>query len=121
MLIGSVAVLLWPAGIVGIFNTEPGLVEITTVFLKIQVAGFLVLGVTAVLTECLNGVGDTMIPMLATLVTMWGVQLPMAYFLSRLTNLGVYGVRWSMVIALAMRAVTYVIYFWLGRWKRKRV
>ena len=121
MVVGSAVVLLWPASIIGIFNTEPGLVEITTVFLKIQIAGFLVLGVTAVLTECLNGVGDTMIPMLATLVTMWGVQLPMAYFLSRLTTLGVYGVRWSMVIALAMRAVTYVIYFWLGRWKRKRV
>ena len=121
MVIGSAAVLLWPAGIISIFNTEPGLIEMTTIFLQIQVLGFLLLGVTAVLSDCLNSVGDTMIPMLATLATMWGVQLPMAYFLSRLTTLGVYGVRWSMVTALAMRAFTYVIYFRLGRWKRKRV
>jgi Na+-driven multidrug efflux pump len=59
--------------------------------------------------------------MAAGLITMWGVQVPLAYFLPRWTDLGVYGVRWAMAAALAMRALTYIIYFKLGRWKRLKV
>ena len=121
MTISALVVLLWAENIVRIFNAEPGLVEIAGTFLRIAAVGFLVLGVAAVLTDCLNGVGDTMIPMLASLITMWGAQVPMAYFLPKYTSIGVYGVRWAMVTALAMRAITYVVYFTLGRWKRKQV
>jgi len=59
--------------------------------------------------------------MVTTLVTMWGVQVPLAYFLPRVTNLGVYGVRWGIVTAIVMRAGIYAAYFKLGRWKRKQV
>lgn len=121
MTISALVVLVWAENIVRIFNAEPGLVEIAGTFLRIAAVGYLVLGVAAVLTDCLNGVGDTMIPMLASLTTMWGAQVPMAYFLPKYTSIGVYGVRWAMVTALAMRAITYVVYFSLGRWKRKQV
>ena len=121
MVIGSLAVWFWAESIVRIFNAEPALVEIASTFMRVQIVGFLVLGVAAVLTNCLNGVGDTMTPMLASLISMWAVQVPMAFLLPRYTNTGVYGVRWAMVTALAIRALTYVIYFRLGRWKRKKV
>jgi Na+-driven multidrug efflux pump len=81
----------------------------------------MVFGLVIVLTQCLNGVGDTMIPMLTTLISMWGMQVPLAYFLPRVTNLGVYGVRWAIVSAIALRAVIYTTYFRTGRWKHKRV
>ncbi len=121
MLAVAIVILIWPEGAVRLFGTEPGLVEIGSNFLRIAALGFLMMGPAAVLTSCLNGVGDTMIPLLASLVTMWGVQLPLAAFLPRVANLGVYGVRWAMVIALAMRAFTYIFYFRLGRWKRKKI
>ncbi len=121
MLIASVATLFWAEGMVKIFNAEPGLVEIAATFLMIQIVGYMVFGLAAALAQCLNGVGDTMITMLVTLVAMWGVEVPLAFFLSRYTDLGVYGVRWAMVIALVLRALTYAIYFRMGRWKRKTV
>ena len=121
MALGSVVVLFWAENLVRMFNSEPGLVEIGSTFLRIQIVGSLMLGLASVLTQCLNGVGDTLIPLLASVTTMWGVQLPLAYFLPRVTNLGVYGVRWAMVIALGMRALTYTVYFRMGRWKRKQV
>lgn len=106
---------------VHIFNTEPGLVEIASTFLRITIVAYLLFGFVMILSQCLNGIGDTIIPMLVTLATMWGVMLPLAYFLSRLTSLGVYGVRWGMVSASVMRAGIYSIYFRTGRWKRKKV
>ena len=49
MVVCSVVILLYPENIIGIFNTEPGLVEITATFLRIAIAGYLVLGFVAVL------------------------------------------------------------------------
>jgi putative MATE family efflux protein len=117
----AIVILIWPDKVVRLFGTEPGLVEIGSKFLRIATVGFVMMGPAAVLTSCLNGVGDTMIPLLASLATMWGLQLPLAAFLPKVANLGVYGVRWAMVIALAMRAFTYIFYFRLGRWKRKKI
>ncbi len=121
MLIGSAAIWFWAEWAVRIFNTEPSLVEIGSTFMRIEIASYLVFGPLVVLSQCLNGVGDTLPVMLATLITMWGVQMPLAYFLPRITNLGVYGVRWGMVSAMVIRAVIYTTYFKLGRWKRKQV
>jgi Na+-driven multidrug efflux pump len=74
-----------------------------------------------VLNNCLNGVGDTMLPMLNTLITLWAVQMPLAYLLPKVTGLGVYGVRWAMQAAMVIRGVIFVAYFKTGRWKRKTV
>lgn len=114
---------LWFAApwVVRIFNSEAGVVEIATSFIHIAIAGYLFLGFAAVLSECLNGVGDTVIPMTAMLVSMYGLQVPLAIFLPRWTGLGVLAVRWAMVAAMATRAVTYIIYFKAGRWKRREV
>ena len=121
MFIGSAALFLWAENIARIFNTEPGLVEIASKFMRIEIVAFLVFGLVIVLSQCLNGVGDTWIPMLTTLLTMWFMQVPLAYFLPRVAGLGVYGVRWAIVTALIMRAVIYTAYFRSGRWKRKRI
>ena len=121
MFIGSAVLFLWAENVARIFNTEPGLVEIASKFMRIEIVSFLVFGLVIVLSQCLNGVGDTWIPMLTTLLTMWFVQVPLAYFLPRVAGLGVYGVRWAIVTALVMRAFIYTTYFRAGRWKRKRV
>ena len=121
MAVASVGIWFWAEELVLIFNSEPELVEITATFLRIDIVSYLVFGLVVVLMNCLNGVGDTVIPMLTTLVTMWLIQLPLAWILPIVTDLGVYGVRWGIVIAIVMRALIYAIYFKHGRWKRKQV
>ena len=51
----------------------------------------------------------------------WVVQLPLAFFLPRITTLGVYGLRWAIVASTLSAAIAYIAYFKLGRWKAKRV
>ena len=106
---------------VGIFSTEPGLVELASLFLRIAAVGYLVLGLNAVMGQCLSGVGDTVPPMLATILTIWVVQIPLSLLLPRVTDLGVYGVRWAMVMGMFAGAIAYITYFRMGRWKRKRL
>jgi putative MATE family efflux protein len=118
----SIIIWLWIKDILRIFTSDPALIQTTATFLRIQIVSYLVWGLVVALSMVLNGVGDTMIPMLANLVTMWGVQMSLAYFLPRLVpGLDVYGVRWAIVAGIGVRAIIYPLYFRSGRWKRKKV
>jgi hypothetical protein len=75
----------------------------------------------SIIQQSIAVAGDTVPPMLISLVTLWLVQLPLAYFLPRITNLDVLGVRWAMVMSTVVGAVAYAVYFQTGRWKHKRV
>jgi Na+-driven multidrug efflux pump len=77
-------------------------------------------GLATVFQQSINTAGDTLIPMVIMLLNMWLVQVPLAYFLPRLTGLGVYGVRWAIVAGTVTAAIVYTIYFASGRWKRKQ-
>jgi putative MATE family efflux protein len=121
MVICSVAVVLWPESIIRIFSSQPGLVEIGSAFLRIAAAGYLVMGFEAILQQSISGAGDTLPSMAVSLVAFWLVQMPLAFFLPQVTNLGVYGVRWAMVTSVVVGVIAYTIYFRLGRWKRKKV
>jgi len=116
-----IIIWLWVEPILGIFSADPETVKIAATFLKIQTAGYLVWGLVVVLSLVLNGVGDTLVMMFTNLLTMWGVQIALAYFLSRHTSLGVYGIRWAIVTGIMVRGIIYPAYFASGRWKRKRV
>jgi putative MATE family efflux protein len=117
----SIAILLWAEGIISIFNSEPDVIGVASIFLSIAAAGYLMLGFYAVLSHCISGAGDTVPPMLVTLLNFWLVQIPLASLLPRITNLGAYGVRWAMVAGMVLGSIAYIIYFRLGWWKRKKV
>jgi len=121
MTVSSIFVWFFAEYAVRVFNNEPELVKIGGTFLRIDIVTYMVFGIVVVLMNCLNGMGDTMIPMITTLATMWLVQVPLAYILPKITDWGVYGVRWGIVTAIAMRAVIYTIYFKHGRWRQKQV
>jgi Na+-driven multidrug efflux pump len=74
-----------------------------------------------VLMQSLSGAGDTVPTAVVGVLTVWLVTLPLAYFLPKITDLGMYGVRWGMASGMIFSALTYTIYFRTGRWKRKQV
>jgi putative MATE family efflux protein len=121
MLVCAAALLIWAEKIIALFNPDAKLVEIGSTFLRIAVSGYVGMSVVNVLQNCIYGSGDTLPPMSISLAMLWVVQLPLAYLLSHHTGLAVYGVRWAVVISFVLGAVAYLIYFRLGRWKRKRI
>jgi len=120
-MIVSVAILIWAEYIVRIFDNDPALVAIASVFLRIACANWIVMGLTNVFQQCVNGAGDTIVPMIIMIINMWLMQIPLAYFLSHITGLGVYGVRWGIVAGTVAAAIIYTIYFAVGRWKHKKI
>jgi putative MATE family efflux protein len=121
MVVCSVVLLVWAENIISLFNVDPELVKLGSTFLRIAVAGYLGMTVVWLMQNCIPGSGDTLPPMLITLAMLWVVQLPLAFLLSRYTELGVYGVRWAIVTGFIIGAIAYITYFWYGRWKHKKV
>ncbi len=119
MVICCIFIWFFADNIVKIFSTDTELVDIASTFLRIQIVGYLVFGLTIVISLCVEGVGDTMITMIVTLLTMWVIQIPLAWFLPKYTSLGVNGVQWAISLALVARALTFAFYFKTGRWTRK--
>jgi len=115
------AILVWAEPIIRVFNSAPDVVAMAGVFLRIGAAGYLFMGLYFVMQNAIAGSGDTMPPMLISLLNFWMVQIPLAFFLSRHTSLEVLGVRWAIVAGWVVGAAAYGIYFWKGRWKRKNV
>lgn len=121
MVLGSVALLLWTEEIIGVFTSEPDLVEVASIFLRIAAAGYLVMGFSAVLMQSISNAGDTLPPMIINIIMLWVVQIPLAWALPKYTGLGVLGVRWAIVIGRYVAGIAYIAYFKLGRWKNKKV
>ncbi len=121
MIAFAIAILLWAENIMGIFTTEPGLVEIGSIFLRIATASYVMMAIVFVLQSGIAGAGDTLPTMVVSIAMIWVVLLPLAYLLPRVADFGVYGVRWAIVAGALAGAVAYIIYFLLGRWKAKKV
>jgi len=117
----SVAILLWAESLVDVFSTDKELIGIASTFLRIAVVGYVVTGFIGVLQQCISGAGDTIVPMVVSLLAIWLIQLPLAFLISRNTSLGVYGIRWAIVASSVVNAIAYTTYFRMGRWKRKEV
>lgn len=121
MCILSIVVYFEAEHVVRIFNSEPGLVAIASQFLRIACVGYLIMAPMSVLQQCINTAGDTLIPMIVSLLNMYIIQVPLAYILPHYTALGVLGVRWAIVFGSASSAIIYITYFWMGRWQRRKV
>jgi Na+-driven multidrug efflux pump len=121
MVICCIAILIWAEKIIGIFSTEPDLIELGGAFLRIASVGYLVSGFSTVLQSCIAGAGDTLPNMIVSFATIWAIQLLLAFLLSRMTGLGIYGIRWAMVASSFTAAIAYTVYFIVGRWKTKKV
>jgi len=89
--------------------------------LRIIAAGFFFYAYGMVLTQSLNGAGDTWTPTWINLFCFWIWEIPLAYVLAYFTPLGPSGVYWAIMLAFSCVAVISGYVFKRGRWKEKRV
>ena len=120
---GSLALLLlaFPAIFISIFNNDPSLIEVASIWVRIQAIAGLVMGGSQVFSQSFNVAGDTMAPMIITMIAMVGVELPLAFALSHWTSLGQYGIPVAITFAMVLRIAIYFPYFFKGRWLRVKV
>lgn len=114
-------IFLFPVALVTIFTPQEDVVQLTSIWLRIQVLAAVFMGMSMVFQQSFNTAGDTVAPLVVTLVGVWGVELPLAWLLSHGAGVGPLGVGYAAIAGMAARLVCYVPYFYWGRWLRVKV
>jgi putative MATE family efflux protein len=107
--------------IVRVFTTEADVAVYAASCLRTISYGFLFYAYGMVLTNALNGAGDTWTPTWINLGCFWCWELPLAYVLAHYAGMGPYGVFWACGIAFSTLAFVSAWVFTRGKWKKKVV
>ncbi|QJW91514.1 MATE family efflux transporter [Spirosoma taeanense] len=113
----GIVFFLGAAEVVGLFNRNIRVVEIAVQCLRVFCAGYVFFAYGMVLTQSLNGAGDTRTPTLLNIVCFWLIEIPLAYTLANGLGWGPQGVFWSVAISESLLAVFAIWAFRRGRWK----
>jgi len=115
----TIFVMLGSEFLMNLFTNDRAVIEIGKEYLMIVAGFYVVFSAMFTISGVMRGAGDTLIPMFFTLISLWGVRLPAAWFLSR--ELGENGIWWSMPIGWGVGLILSYIYYLSGNWKKKSV
>ena len=108
-------------GIVSLFSADPQVQKIGISCLRILGIGFPMYAVGMVMTQALNGAGDTGSPVVMNLLCFWLLQIPLAYWLATGAGMGPDGAFAAIVVSETLLTVLAVSVFRRGRWQTRRV
>ena len=119
-LVGLVFILL--AGpIVGLFTRDPAAGPIGILALRTMSFGFVLYALGMVLTQSFNGAGDTWTPTWINFVCSWLWEIPLAYVLSIVLDLGPFGAFLAITVGFSTLALVSAVLFRRGKWKLRSV
>ena len=112
------AVYLFGNEMMRILTKDIDVVAIGKEYLLIIGGFFIVHGALNVYNGALRGAGDTLFPMITSLVCLWLIRIPLAYYLS--SWLGRNGIWWAIGISITIGLIVTFVYYKIGFWKRRR-
>ncbi|MGE0019446.1 MAG: MATE family efflux transporter [Draconibacterium sp.] len=120
---GSLGLLLFlfPSYWIGLFIDDPAVVENGILALRIISSGFLFYALGMVMMQGFNGSGDTTTPTIINLFSFWLFEIPLAWFMAIVLNMGLEGASFAIVIAESFLALTAFLLFRRGKWKLREV
>lgn len=98
------------------FGDDAAVIDMATLCLRVIGAGLPVFAIGLVLTQALNGAGDTDTPMWINFFAFWLVQIPLAYWLANSMGLEAGGVAWAIVLSESLMSIMALVVFRRGRW-----
>jgi len=107
--------------LIRLFTQTPEVVEAGSLALRIIAGGYVFYGWGMVLTQAINGAGDTFTPTLLNFVFFWLIETPLAWLLALHYGWGQTGVYWSIVLAESGMALAAIWLFKKGKWKLAKV
>ncbi|MBK9274344.1 MAG: MATE family efflux transporter [Flavobacteriales bacterium] len=118
-----VTVFFWAAApwIVSFFDQGPEADGYSILAMRVISLGYFFYGYGMVLSQALNGAGDSLTPTWLNVICFWAMEIPMAYLLAITFGLGPLGVFASVAICESVLAILSAVVFQRGRWKQVKV
>jgi len=118
-IITSLIIIIWGHLFMSMFTSDPDVIRTGDQYLTIVSSFYLAFTLMFIYNGIMRGAGDTLIPMFFSLISLWIIRIPLAYFLSG--KIGSQGIWWAIPAGWAMGLLLSYIYYKTGRWKRKSV
>ncbi|HTY59070.1 MAG TPA: MATE family efflux transporter [Bacteroidota bacterium] len=103
--------------IVRLFSEDEAVIQYGTQSLEIFGSGFIIYGIAMVMTQALNGAGDTRTPTVINFVCFWLIEIPLAYVLSEPLQMKSAGALAAIPLAESILAFVMWRFFRRGKWK----
>ncbi|GAB3910211.1 MATE family efflux transporter [Mucilaginibacter boryungensis] len=110
--------LFFSRSIVRVFTTEQVVLNYAGTALQIIGSGFIFYAIAMVMSQALNGAGDTKTPTWINFVCFWLFQVPLAYLLAKGLHMNSVGAIIAIPVAEALIALVSWYYFKKGKWKK---
>ena len=120
-------ILLFGDRLMWLFTDTADLVNMSYRLMFILAAGYIAMAVTQSLSGIMRGAGDTVTPMIISLITTVAVRVPVAYGISYLTRTPElpYGIKECIQISLlfswCIGAILTTVFYLKGNWKKKSI
>jgi putative MATE family efflux protein len=104
--------------LIGLFSQDSHTVSSGALALRIISAGYVFYGYSMILSQAINGAGDTRTPTVLNFICFWLIEAPLAWWLAIGIGWQEQGVYYSIVIAESVLALALAVVFRWGRWKK---
>ncbi|MCS7152241.1 MAG: MATE family efflux transporter [Endomicrobia bacterium] len=120
-LVAGILVFIFAKQLAFVFNTEEEFVRTVSVYFRyITIASvFTTFGV--VFSQSLQGAGETVIPMFSTFLSLYIIQIPVAYILSNYLGFKEVGIWIAHVVGNFVNAFVVSLIFFYGNWSERKL
>lgn len=115
------ALVVFAPQVVGLFTSDADVLPYGVSCLRILGLGFPLYAVGMIMTQALNGAGDTKTPTLLNFICFWVLEIPLAYWLATAAGFGPNGVFIAIVTAESTLSILSYWVFRKGAWKLQQV
>jgi Na+-driven multidrug efflux pump len=117
----TVLFLCFAEPIIRVFSHDEAVISYGVRSLQIIGSGYIFYSIGMVMTQALNGAGDTRTPTVINFVCFWLFQVPFAYLLAKGLHMEATGAFIAVPVAETMIALIAWYYFRKGKWKEVKV
>jgi Na+-driven multidrug efflux pump len=113
--------LLFASSLAGIFTDIPEIQAIAAQGLQVIACGYVFFAIGMVLTQALNGAGDTKTPAWINIGVLWFTEIPLAYLLAFTFELEYLGIFIAIAFSHSFHSLVTLFIFRKGKWKTREV
>ncbi|MFP4497919.1 MAG: MATE family efflux transporter [Vulcanimicrobiota bacterium] len=119
MLIGVLIFWFYSKPIISFFNDHPEVVKSGMIQFKYVAISLIFMSLAIILERALGGAGETLVPMLASVLALYLIRLPASYYLMQ--KYEIEGVWMGILASAFIQSLILILYFRSNRWKKKEV
>jgi putative MATE family efflux protein len=105
--------------LMSLFTNDLEVIRLGDQYLTIVSSFYIMFTLMFIYTGLMRGAGDTLIPMFFSLLSLWLIRIPMAWFLSG--KIGASGIWWSIPAGWLIGLALAYLYYKTGSWKKKAI